>query len=99
MNLHKDNQAFINAIQAAIDSLNILPAFIEKDYWITIALKRLSESPFRENVVFKGGTSSSKGYKLISRFSEDIDIAVIDSESYKGNQLKKNTSGLSKKRY
>jgi len=96
MNLHKDNQPFTNAIQAASDSLNILPVFIEKDYWITLALKRLSESPFRETVVFKGGTSLSKGYKLISRFSEDIDIAVIDSECYKGNQLKKHIRDVEK---
>ncbi|MCX6250487.1 MAG: nucleotidyl transferase AbiEii/AbiGii toxin family protein [Bacteroidetes bacterium] len=89
MNLHKYNQAFTNAIQATSDSLKILPVFIEKDYWITLALKRLSESQFRETVVFKGGTSLSKGYKLINRFSEDIDIAVISADKYKGNQLKK----------
>jgi len=89
MNIHKDNQAFTDAIQATSDALKILPVFIEKDYWITLVLKRLSESQFRETVVFKGGTSLSKGYKLISRFSEDIDIAVIGAESYMGNQLKK----------
>jgi len=88
MNLHKDIPAFTNAIHAASDYLNILPAFIEKDYWITLALKRLAESPYRDAVVFKGGTSLSKGFKIINRFSEDIDIAIIDASKYTGNKLK-----------
>lgn len=78
MNLHNDRNSFSAAIQAASDKLEILPVFIEKDYWITIVLKRLSESKFSDRVVFKGGTSLSKGYKLIDRFSEDIDIAVLN---------------------
>jgi len=88
MNLHKDQQRFANAIQAASENLNIIPAFIEKDYWITLALKRLADSKYRDTVVFKGGTSLSKGYKLINRFSEDIDIAIIDATKYPGNRLK-----------
>ena len=47
---------------------------IEKDYYVTMILRLLSsEMPF---VVFKGGTSLSKCYKVISRFSEDIDVTV-----------------------
>ena len=88
MILHKDTLAFTNAIQATSGYLNILPAFIEKDYWITFVLQRLNESPFRDIVVFKGGTSLSKGFKIISRFSEDIDIAIIDADKYPGNKLK-----------
>ena len=45
-------------------------------YWVTIALKRLSESAYAERIVFKGGTSLSKAHKLIRRFSEDIDLAA-----------------------
>ncbi|RRD62769.1 hypothetical protein EII40_01585 [Tannerella forsythia] len=41
-----------------------------------------------EKVVFKEGTSLAKAYRLTNRFSEDIDIAVIDAESFSGNQLK-----------
>lgn len=61
MNLHKDNQAFTNAIQAASDSLNILPAFIEKDYWITLALKRLSESPSGKPLFLKAELPCQRG--------------------------------------
>lgn len=88
MNLHNDRNSFSAAIQAASDKLEILPVFIEKDYWITLVLKRLSESKFNDGVVFKGGTSLSKGYKLIDRFSEDIDIAVLNVSELSGNHVK-----------
>jgi hypothetical protein len=48
----------------------------------------MSQNPNAEKVVFKGGTSLSKAYRLTNRFSEDIDIAVIDADSFSGNQLK-----------
>jgi len=75
MNLHSDQKVFTEAIQAASDHFKILPVFIEKDYWITLVLNRLAKSGYKNSVVFKGGTSLSKGYKLINRFSEDVDIA------------------------
>ncbi|HNW90420.1 MAG TPA: nucleotidyl transferase AbiEii/AbiGii toxin family protein [Bacteroidales bacterium] len=88
MILHKDIASFTAAIQTASERLQILPVFIEKDYWITWVLKRLSLSKFNDNVVFKGGTSLSKAYKLIDRFSEDIDIAVLNVPVLSGNQVK-----------
>ena len=88
MNLHLDRNAFSAAIQTSSLKLNILPVFIEKDYWITLVLKHLSESRYNDNVVFKGGTSISKGHKLINRFSEDIDIAVIHFPEMTGNKIK-----------
>ncbi|KAA6320261.1 hypothetical protein EZS27_029944 [termite gut metagenome] len=48
----------------------------------------MSQNPNAENVVFKGGTSLSKAYCLTNRFSEDIYIAVIEADSFSGNQLK-----------
>jgi predicted nucleotidyltransferase component of viral defense system len=88
MTLHNDKSTFEAAVLSASERLQILPAFIEKDYWLTLVLKRLSESKFNDDVVFKGGTSLSKGYKLIDRFSEDIDIAIIEVDELPGNQLK-----------
>jgi hypothetical protein len=52
------------------------PAAIEKDWWVTLVLKAIFSLPFSEHIVFKGGTSLSKGWKLIERFSEDIDLAM-----------------------
>ena len=54
-----------------------LPAVaVEKDWWVTAVLRALFALPYSENLSFKGGTSLSKCYNLIERFSEDIDIAV-----------------------
>lgn len=49
---------------------------IEKDWWVTIVLKALYSMPFAEHLSFKGGTSLSKCWNLIERFSEDVDIAI-----------------------
>lgn len=54
-----------------------LPAVaIEKDWWVTLALSASFSLPYSKNIVFKGGTSLSKGWNLIERFSEDIDLAI-----------------------
>ncbi|MGH2553858.1 MAG: nucleotidyl transferase AbiEii/AbiGii toxin family protein [Chitinophagaceae bacterium] len=54
-----------------------LPAIaIEKDWWVTLALKVSFELKYSPSIVFKGGTSLSKGWNLIERFSEDIDLAI-----------------------
>ncbi|MCU0337700.1 MAG: nucleotidyl transferase AbiEii/AbiGii toxin family protein [Sediminibacterium sp.] len=54
-----------------------LPAVaIEKDWWVTLCLQASFSSPYSSNIVFKGGTSLSKGWNLIDRFSEDIDLAM-----------------------
>src|SRR5882724_1834101 len=51
------------------------PAYLlEKDIWVVWALQGLFESKMGEHLVFKGGTSLSKGYDIIERFSEDIDL-------------------------
>lgn len=49
---------------------------IEKDWWVTMTLKALSTTSYAHLMSFKGGTSLSKGWNLIKRFSEDIDIAL-----------------------
>jgi predicted nucleotidyltransferase component of viral defense system len=88
MKLHEDKTLFTQLLNFSANALNIRPEFIEKDYWLTRALQRLAQNPNVEKVVFKGGTSLSKAYRLTNRFSEDIDIAVIDADSFSGNQLK-----------
>ncbi len=88
MRLHENQTLFAQLLNFAANVLNIRPEFIEKDYWITRALQRMSQNVNAEKVVFKGGTSLSKAYRLTNRFSEDIDIAVIDADSFSGDQLK-----------
>jgi len=64
--------------QAAEKMETPLPAaVIEKDFWVCWTLNLLNEIPdLKENITFKGGTSLSKAWGLIDRFSEDIDIAI-----------------------
>lgn len=49
---------------------------IEKDWWVTLTLKAIFSTGWAGNLVFKGGTSLSKAWRLIERFSEDIDLAI-----------------------
>lgn len=71
------------------------PEFIEKDYWICQILQRLSRHPQSERIVWKGGTSLSKAYGLIKRFSSDVDFAVL-LEGLSQNQQKKLISKIGK---
>src|SRR6516165_5473973 len=49
---------------------------VEKDWWVTLVLKAVFTLPMADHFIFKGGTSLSKGWGLIERLSEDIDIAL-----------------------
>lgn len=49
---------------------------VEKDFWVSMTLKAIFSSPSSKGIVFKGGTSLSKGWELIERFSEDCDLAI-----------------------
>ena len=86
--LHADKKLFTDVLLATAEYFSILPTYIEKDYWITHSLSLMAQSDDAGKLVFKGGTSLSKAYRLVNRFSEDIDIAVINSSSFTGNQLK-----------
>ena len=81
MILHESPNVFLELIQATATHRGIPAIYVAKDYWVTRVLKRLSESQHREAVVFKGGTSLSKAYHLIERFSEDIDLAIHDGHA------------------
>ena len=87
MTLDNNPQQLSDAIRATAEHLHIAPAYVEKDYWITKILQQLSRLPQANQTVWKGGTSLSKGYKLINRFSSDIDVAVL-AEEMNGNQIK-----------
>jgi hypothetical protein len=89
MNLHLDKDNFEGAIVAASDYFKIPEIFIEKDYWVTYALFQLFHSDVKDLIVFKGGTSLSKCYRVINRFSEDIDLVIAKSDEDTGNSLKK----------
>lgn len=72
MYLHENREDFKDIIEQVANATGRTPVVIEKDYYVTIILRLLSKK--LEHCVFKGGTSLSKGFHAIDRFSEDIDI-------------------------
>ena len=72
--LHKNRNLFQQVVDQAQRLTGVVPEVVEKDYYVTVILKELAARlPF---VVFKGGTSLSKCYHVIKRYSEDIDITI-----------------------
>jgi hypothetical protein len=63
-------------IEQAAARRNLSPVILEKDFWVCWLLGILFESPFADSLVFKGGTSLSKVFGVINRFSEDIDLSL-----------------------
>lgn len=80
---------FPDLLQILGNETGILPQLIEKDYWIMHTLYGLKAQRFEFEL--KGGTSLSKGYGIIDRFSEDIDIHIKPPERLNINTNPKNT--------
>jgi hypothetical protein len=74
-----DRRAYIDEAAAR---RGVSPIVIEKDFWVCWLLSLLFASSFRDAIVFKGGTSLSKVFGIIHRFSEDIDLSL--SPTYLG---------------
>ena len=66
----------IAALQNVAGTMSLPPQAVEKDLWVTTILQVVFTLPYAEKLVFKGGTSLSKVFGKIKRFSEDIDLAV-----------------------
>lgn len=59
------------------DKMGLNDAIVEKDFWVCFTLDYLfHRCPWKDSITFKGGTSLSKAFNLISRFSEDIDLIL-----------------------
>lgn len=77
MTLVRDDPDFETLIRATSNDLGITdPTFVEKDYWVTQVLRVLNNC-YPGGFLFKGGTSLSKGYSIIQRFSEDVDVLAV----------------------
>lgn len=87
MKLHENKTLFRQAVRYTSERMGILPIYIEKDYWVTYALYTLFNHEIGRDTVFKGGTALSKCYRIIERFSEDIDLIVLRREGESNNQL------------
>lgn len=69
-----EHAEYADLIRTVAQNMEIAPDLIEKDYWIMHCLHGLQEQGYRFEL--KGGTSLSKGFGIIHRFSEDIDIRI-----------------------
>lgn len=79
--------------------IGLAPAAIEKDFWVCWTLRKLFNLPeWGEHLTFKGGTSLSKCWQLISRFSEDIDVVMdreylgFEGETFSNSKLRNDAS-------
>lgn len=89
--LHDEKDLFEQLILRTSDAFEIEQGIVEKDYYVTVFLKAIAQK--EPDIVFKGGTSLSKCYHIINRFSEDIDLNIeTDSKPTQGQResLKKN---------
>lgn len=97
MNLHLHEDEFQELIDATATTLHLPPEAIRKDYFITMILQQLEQSEFKDNVVFKGGTSLSKCYpNSIERFSEDIDLTLIPDLGMTDPMIEKKLKAIEK---
>jgi hypothetical protein len=90
-----EKEAIFNAIAA---ERRMTPFAVEKDWWVSRTLDIIFQMHIANHLVFKGGTSLSKAWKLINRLSEDIDLAIDKKffEGYKGDISRTQISSLRK---
>lgn len=89
MNLHSDKEAFKEIIALAAEHFGYEQSHVEKDYWVSKILRDISLSEYASKTYFKGGTSLSKAYGLIERFSEDLDLFVFTGDKGASKQAEK----------
>jgi len=83
--------------QQLSDESKVPPFAVEKDWWVVQILATIFEMPIGKHLVFKGGTSLSKAWNLISRFSEDVDLAIDPKFlGFEGELKKKDITALRK---
>ncbi len=89
MNLHSDKDVFMEIIALAAEHFGYEQSHVEKDYWVSKILQDISLSEYANKTYFKGGTSLSKAYGLIERFSEDLDLFVFTGDKSASKQAEK----------
>lgn len=87
-----------NAYIQIAEQMGMSAFAVEKDWWVSRTLDIIFQMPIARHLVFKGGTSLSKAWKLINRFSEDIDLAIEKEffDGYKGEITKTKITKLRK---
>ncbi|HED05681.1 MAG TPA: nucleotidyl transferase AbiEii/AbiGii toxin family protein [Ignavibacteria bacterium] len=96
MNLHENRELFEDAIIATSQLKGLAEIYVEKDYWVTLALYSIFSNEIGKFCIFKGGTALAKCNHLIDRFSEDIDIVLLKQGNANSNQLKNKLKRITK---
>ena len=87
----------VNAYTQISEKTGMAVAAVEKDWWVVQVLATIFEMNVGKHLVFKGGTSLSKAWNLISRFSEDVDLAIDPKFlGFEGELKKKDITALRK---
>ncbi len=102
MRINLEDMQNFKILEQMKNSLGLPALVIENDWWVCIVLKAVFHSRYGETIIFNGGTSLSKAYHLINRFSEDIDLVfdrhllVFDKleSKTKIKQLRKGSGGF-----
>lgn len=81
--LYRDRKDFDATVDAAAEQLGISATAVEKDYWVTEILRAMA-GRLGDDFIFKGGTSLSKAYHPVERFSEDVDVLVLPADRGRG---------------
>lgn len=85
--LHNNKELFETLVVETSEKTGLVPVIIEKDYYVTLFLREIAKR--HPSIIFKGGTSLSKCYHLINRFSEDIDLNIeFDNKPTEGQRRK-----------
>jgi predicted nucleotidyltransferase component of viral defense system len=95
MKLHENTELFQDAVTITAQQMKLPEIYVEKDYWVTLALHHIFKGALAEYTVFKGGTALSKCFTYINRFSEDIDLVLIKEQGLTPNQLKERLKKIS----
>ena len=96
MRLHENIELFKQSVRFTGQQIGLPDIYVEKDYWVTYVLNLIFSHEISSDIIFKGGTALSKCYKIINRFSEDIDLVALRREGETDNQLKKKLKTISK---
>lgn len=81
-----ENEEKIAIFNAVATEKGMKPFAVEKDWWVSRTLEIIFSMDIARHLVFKGGTSLSKAWKLIQRFSEDIDLAIDREYFFKSDK-------------
>lgn len=93
-----DEERHLYFVQTA-ERMRLSPQIVEKDFWVCWTLKELFALPgIGSTLIFKGGTSLSKVYRIIERFSEDIDVSIDRASLGFGGQADPEATGSNKER-